>query len=35
MKAKEDVEKAGCGRNCDGWLEKGSWDLPINVEFWR
>ena len=29
--AKEDVEKAGCGRKCEGWFEKERYILPFKV----
>ena len=34
-KAKEDMEKAGRGRKCEGWFEKGRCTLPIIVECWH
>ena len=32
MEAKEDLEKAGCGRMCKGWFEKERCILPIKIE---
>ena len=33
--AEEDVEKAGCGRKCEGWLEKDICTWPFKVECCR
>ena len=32
--AEEDVVKAGCGRKCEGWFEKGRCTFPIKVDCW-
>ena len=29
------MEKAGCGSNYDGWLEKERLTLPLKVYCWR